>query len=419
MKTSSIRVITSLKRTFPALNYRNFRYFWFGQCISLIGTWMQITAQQWLVYTLTKSALLLGLLGVAQFGPVLFLSFFAGVYVDRYTKKNLLILTQTIQMIQALVLAILVFSGHIVYWEILVLAILLGLANTLDIPARQSFIPELVNRKDLRSAIGLNMVVFNSARIVGPALSALLMAQFGIGFLFLLNGISFIPVIIYLYRINTKSTVTNKVKKKVLTEIREGLNYIRHSSVMFSTILTMLVLSTFIINFNVILPIYVAETLDQGISEYGFLMSASGTGSLIAALLVASKAMGNPKIQMLFGSAFIASMLLVLLNFIHSLSLAIVLLVIIGFFTLIFMNTANTTLQLNSNDEFRGRVMSVYAFAFAGTTPIGNIFAGSITDSLGPGMGFLICGVLSGFFILLIVINFLYKKHKQHSTTEK
>ena len=167
---SSSKVITSLTRTFPALKYRNFRYFWFGQCISLVGTWMQITAQQWLVYTLTKSALLLGLLGVAQFGPVMCLSLFAGVYVDRYPKKQLLILTQVAQMIQALVLALLVWSEHIVYWEILVLATLLGLSNTLDIPTRQSFIPDLVDRKDLRSAIGLNMAIFNSARIIGPAL---------------------------------------------------------------------------------------------------------------------------------------------------------------------------------------------------------------------------------------------------------
>ena len=152
---SSTLVITGLKRTFPALKYRNFRYFWFGQCISLIGTWMQITAQQWLVYTLTKSALLLGLLGVAQFGPVMCLSFFAGVLVDRYPKKRILIFTQTAQMIQALILALLIWYGHIVYWEVLVLAVLLGLSNTLDIPARQSFVLDLVERKDLTSAIGL------------------------------------------------------------------------------------------------------------------------------------------------------------------------------------------------------------------------------------------------------------------------
>ena len=410
---SSTLVITGLKRTFPALKYRNFRYFWFGQCISLIGTWMQITAQQWLVYTLTKSALLLGLLGVAQFGPVMCLSFFAGVLVDRYPKKRILIFTQTAQMIQALILALLIWYGHIVYWEVLVLAVLLGLSNTLDIPARQSFVLDLVERKDLTSAIGLNSVIFNTARIVGPALSAILMARFGAGLLFLLNGISFVPVIIFLYLINTKSAVIKKVEKKVLTEIREGLNYIRHSSVMLSALLSVLVLSTFVMNFNVIIPLYAAEVLKKGEREYGLLMSASGVGSLIGALLAASKAMGNPKIQILFGSAFIASMLLVSLNFIHSLLLAVGMLTIIGFFTIIFMNTANLTLQLNSSNEFRGRVMSVYSFAFAGVTPIGNIFAGSITEKLGSGMGFLICGILSGFFIVLTAITFLLKRRVQ------
>ena len=416
MKISSPLVISGLKRAFPALKYRDFRYFWFGQCLSLIGTWMQITAQQWLVYTLTKSALLLGLLGVAQFGPVMCLSFFAGVFVDRYPKKQILIFTQTIQMIQALVLALLIWFGQIAYWQVLILAVFLGLSNTLDIPARQSFVPDLVKREDLRSAIGLNMVVFNTARIVGPALSALLMARFGAGLLFFLNGISFVPVIIFLCLITTKSAVIKKVEKKILTEVMEGLNYIRHSSAMLSAVLSVLVLSIFVMNFNVIIPLYSAEVLKQGVSGYGLLMSASGVGSLIGALLAASKVMGNPKIRILFGSAFIASTLLVLLNFIHSLLLAFGMLTIIGFFTIIFMNTANLTLQLNSSDEFRGRVMSVYSFAFAGATPIGNIFAGSITEKLGSGMGFLICGVLSGFFIGLIAIIFSFKGRVQKTT---
>ena len=409
---SSTLVITRLKQTFPALKYRNFRYFWFGQCISLIGTWMQLTAQQWLVYTMTKSALLLGFLGVAQFGPVMCLSLFAGVIVDKYPKKWIIIFTQTTSMIQALVLGVLVWSGHIVYWEILVLASLLGLANTLDMPARQSFMPELVERKDLRSAIGLNMAVFNSARIIGPAFSALLMARFGAGLLFLLNGISFMPVISFLYRINSNFVVIKRVEKKVLTEILEGLNHIRQSTIMLSTVFSMLAFSTFVMSYNIIIPLYAAEVLKQGVRGYGLLLSASGVGSLVAALLIASKGNGKPKFQMLFASALIASTLLVMLNFIHSLVLAVGLLTIFGFFTLIFMNTANFTLQLNSSDQYRGRVMSIYALAFMGTTPIGNIFAGIITEKFGSSMGFLICGVLTGFFIILIAISFVLMKRR-------
>ena len=409
---NSTIVISRLKETFPALKYRDFRYFWFGQCISLIGTWMQLTAQQWLVYTMTKSALLLGFLGVAQFGPVMFLSLFAGVFVDKYSKKLIIIFTQTTSMIQALVFAVLVWSGHIVYWEILVLASLLGLANTLDMPARQSFMPELVDRKDLRSAIGLNMAVFNSARIIGPAFSALLMARFGAGLLFFLNGMSFIPVIFFLYRINSNFTVIKRVKKKVLAEILEGLNHIRQSAVMLSTVFSLLAFSTFVMSYNIIIPLYAAEVLNQGVRGYGLLLSASGVGSLLAALLIASRGNGIPKIQMLFASALIASTLLVMLNFIHSLGLAIGLLTIFGFFTLTFMNTANFSLQVNSSDEYRGRVMSVYAFSFMGTTPMGNVFAGIITERFGSGMGFLICGVLTGLFIILIAISFVLMKRR-------
>lgn len=409
-------VITSLKNSFPALKDRNFRYFWLGQCISLIGTWMQITALQWLVYTTTNSALLLGFLGVAQFGPVMVFSLFAGVFVDRYPKKKILIFTQAALMFQALVLALFVFSGHIVYWEILVLAIFSGFVSTLDMPARQSFIPDLVEKKHLGSAIGLNMAVFNSARIIGPALSALLMARFGPGLLFFLNGISFIPVIIYLYRINIVSNITKEVHKNVFSEISAGLNHICQSPTMLNTIFMVLALGTFIMNFNVMIPSYAVEFLNQGVSGYGLLLSALGAGSLIGSLLIASKGKEETKMQRLFASAFLASFLFVVLNFIHSLLLAAGILVITGFSTLVFMSTANITLQLNSSDAFRGRVMSVYSFAFLGTTPIGNLFAGSVTQTYGPGLGFLLCGVITGVLIILIGINYRIKKRSASKT---
>jgi len=372
---------------------------------------MQVTAQLWLVYTMTKSAFLLGLLGVAQFGPVMCLSLFAGVVVDRYPKKSILLFTQSFLMLQAFALALLVWSGHIVYWEVLMFAALLGLLNTLDLPTRQSFVPDLVDRKDIRSAIGLNSTIVNIARMIGPALSAVLMARYGAGPLFFLNGLSFIPVIIGLNLINTKSVVIKKVEKKVLDEILEGLNYIRHSSILLVAVLSMLAVGTFIMNFNVIIPLYATEVLKQNVHGFGLLLSASGAGSLVGALLVASKVKGNPRLRTLVGSGFSVSVLLVLLNYIHSFPLAVGMFAIIGFINIIFIVTVNSTIQLNSSDQFRGRVMSVYSFAFAGTTPIGNLFAGSLTERLGPGMGFLLCGVVSGVFILLITYNIFSKKH--------
>ncbi|EGW37734.1 MFS transporter [Desulfosporosinus sp. OT] len=404
-------IIAKLKETYPALTQRNFRYYWFGQCISMIGTWIQATAQQWLVYTLTKSALLLGLLGVAQFGPVMCLSLFAGVFIDRYPKKNLIILTQISLMLQAFILAFLVWSGHVTYWNVLILAVLLGLVNTLDQPTRQSFIPELVERKDLRSAIGLNSAIFNVARMIGPAIAAVLMDEYGAGPLFFLNGISFIPVIFGLYSIKTKPHATIKIQKKIFAEIFEGLKYIKQSPPLLSAVLCTLAVGTFVMNFNIIIPLYASEVLNQGVKGYGFLLSATGAGSFVGALLVASWAKGNPKMSLLFGSAFIVSALLVVVEPIHSLSLAAITFTIIGFFNILFMTTANSTLQINSSEQFRGRVMSVYSFAFLGSTPIGNLFAGSIMEKLGAGMGISICGAVSGLLIVLIIITTVAKKH--------
>ena len=410
-------MISKLKETYPALTQRNFRYYWFGQCISLIGTWMQATAQQWLVYSLTKSALLLGLLGIAQYGPVMLLSLVAGVFVDRYPKKRLLIFTQVSLMLQAFALAFLVWTEQATYWHVLILAIFFGLANTLDQPVRQAFLPELVERKHLRSAIGLNSAVFNVARMIGPALASLLMVKYGAGPLFFINGVSFIPVIIGIYLINAKPFENKNIQKKVFAEIIEGLIYIKQSSTLFSVILSMLAVGTFVINFNIITPLYADEVLNAGINGYGILSSATGAGSLVGALLMASWSKGTPKLSFLFGSGFIVSALLILLEPIHTLVLAVVIFAAIGFFNILFLTTANSMIQLNTSDQFRGRVMSVYSFAFLGTTPIGNLFAGTVMEKLGASAGISICGAMSTLLIALIIINTMNKKHISQPTS--
>ncbi|MDA8440759.1 MAG: MFS transporter [Peptococcaceae bacterium] len=398
--------------TFPALKHRNFRLFWFGQVISLVGTWMQVTALQWLVYTLTKSALLLGLLGAAQFGPVMLFSLFAGVFVDRYPKKQMLIFTQSALMAQALILAAFVWFGHVVYWQVLILAIIMGMVNTLDLPARQSYMPDLVGRQDIRSAIGLNSAIVNVARMIGPAISALLIARYNPGLLFFLNGISFIPVIIGLYFIDVNPIPTKLKDRRVLGDVAAGLKYIRKSPVLLGAVLAMLAVGTFVMNFNVIIPIFATQVLHQGVQGYGLLMSASGAGSLVGAILVASAAKGNPRLQLLFGSGIAVSALLLVLYFIHALPFAIATFVVVGFFNIVFITTVNSAIQLNSSNEFRGRVMSVYSFAFAGTTPIGNLFAGSVTQSFGAGIGFMLCGLIS-LALLGGIIGFLFKERNK------
>jgi len=393
---------TRLSRTFPALTHKDFRYFWFGQCISLTGTWLQTTAQQWLVYAITKSAFLLGILGVVQFGPMLIFSLFAGVLADRYPKKSILLFTQTALMIQSLLMAALIWSGQIYYWQILILAAVLGLANTLDMPTRQSFFIEIVGREDLTNAIALNSSAVNLARIIGPAAAAMLMAGVGAGFCFLLNGISFIPVLIILSLIRPQTIVIARNSDKMIRSIIDGLKYINKKPVLTSAILAVLAVATFTMNTNVLLPVFSDQVLHQGVNGYGFLLSVMGIGSLGGALFIASMRK-EPKQRTIFTCSLLISGLMIAVCLIHSFLLAVIAITALGFFNIVFLNTVNSTLQLNSSNDYRGRTMSVYILAFVGTTPIGNFFAGSLTQRFGPSISFLMCGVLSASMILVII----------------
>ena len=406
-------LMEKLGESFPALTHKNYRYFWFGQCISLIGTWMQRTAQQWLVYTITKSAFSLGILGVAQFGPMLIFSLFAGVLADRYPKKSMLLFTQSALMILAFILAILVWSGHIYYWQVLILAAALGLVNTLDMPTRQSFVVELVGRKDLTNAIALNSSIVNLARIIGPAIAALLMTGVGAGFCFFLNGISFIPVLIGLSLIHPQTITVAKRTGNMIKSIGDGLRYIFKKPVLACAVLTVLDVGTFTMNTNVLFPVFADQVLHKGVNGYSFLLSAMGIGSLVGALLIATKVRTEPNRRTMFASSLIIAALLVMVFFIHSSFLAAVAIAGIGFFNIMFMNTVNSTLQLNSSDEYRGRTMSVYSLALGGTTPIGNLFAGGFTQKFGPSVGFLMCGAITGILIFAIIGRTWFVERKQ------
>ncbi len=243
---------------FPALKHRNFRLFWFGQMISLIGTWMQNIGQDWLVLKLTNSAFLLGVVSALQFLPMLFLSLFAGVVIDRLPKRKILIFTQTSLMVTALALATLTALNAINYWEILVLATIVGFINTIDNPARQSFIIDLVGKEDLMNAISLNSSIFNAARIIGPGIAGVLIGLLGYALCFYLNALSFIAVITGLILIDVKMNKSRAMLKKedVIADIKEGLLYIKNTPIIFATILMMAVLSTFAINFNVLVPVF-------------------------------------------------------------------------------------------------------------------------------------------------------------------
>jgi Arabinose efflux permease len=390
-----------LSRSFPALTHTNFRIYWLGQCVSLIGTWMQNIGQTWLVYSLTGSPLLLGILGAVQFLPLTIFSLFAGVIIDKFPKKKILLITQFLSMILAFSLSALVFTHTVQYIFVLILALILGFTNTIDMPTRQAFTIEMAGKEDLMNAIALNSATFNLARIIGPAIGAMVMASFGAGWCFFFNGLSFLAVLMSLLKIKVDPYVRSEISNNVLKEIKDGLKYIANEPLLLQTTLMVLIIGVFVFNYNVLIPVFSKDILHQGEKVYGLLMSALGLGSLIGALMVSIKSKTGPKIQVLVGSAVIVSIMLILISFTRIYYYSAVLLVITGIFNIWFSTTANSTLQIYSKDEYRGRVMSVYALVFAGATPLGNLFAGVTTDGYGANISFLLSGVIT---ILLVVI---------------
>jgi MFS family permease len=393
---------------FSALKHKNYRYFWVSMCISLIGTWMQNIAQPWLAYTLTGSPFLLSLVGALQFTPMLLFSLFAGVIVDRFPKKNILFFTQSASLLITLALAILVWSGHVRYWHILVLATSLGMVNTLDMPTRQSFVIELVGKEDLMNAIALNSSVFNMARVIGPALAGIVMGTMGIASCFYLNSISFAAVIIGLFFIHPMSVQGMRQKKgEILSDILDGLKYIAHHKNLSGTIQTVAVVGIFASNFNVLVPVFAKEILGQQETGFGFLMSLAGLGSFAGAMLIATMSKFGPQKFVLNIVPLFIALLLILTGFTNIYILTGLCLAASGLCFVAFIASANSSLQLNATDEYRGRVISVYMLVFGGSVPIGNIYSGVISDRFGPRAGFIACG---GIIFIMMGIKYFYRR---------
>lgn len=370
---------------------------------------MQSIGQSWLVLSITNSPFLLGVLGTVQFMPITVFSLFAGVVVDKFSKKKLLIFTQGSSMVLALILSILVFTNNIKYEYILILAFLLGCINCIDMPTRQSFTVEIAGKEDLMNAIALNSATFNLARILGPSIGAIVMAYFGAAWCFLFNGLSYIAVLYGLYNIKVNSYVRKERKESnVIREIRNGLKYVKNSSVLLETILLVLVIGIFGFNYNVLVPSFTKLVLQQNEKTYGILMSFLGVGSLVGAIAVSMKSKKGPNKKVLTISSIFIALMLILNGLNSNLIITGVLLAITGVYNILFSTTANSTLQLNSKDEYRGRVMSIYSLVFAGSAPIGNLFTGWACDNIGPSGGFWISGVL--VLILIIVIKILFSK---------
>ena len=375
-----------------ALNHRDYRLFFSGQLISLIGTWMQRVAQSWLVLELTNSAFKLGLVSALQSAPMLCLAFVAGAIADRLPKRRVLIGTQTALMGQAFVLAVLVWSGYAQYWHVALLATCYGLANTLDMPTRQSFVVEMASKEDLPSAIALNSAMVSGARMVGPAVAGLLVDRYGVASAFALNGLSFVAVIVALAAMQADGLPGPAQGTTVREDILAGLRYAARTPLVALTLGLLSIVGLFVINHNVLVPLLARHVLHEGAHGFGLLMAAVGTGAIAGALAVAAWGKSRPPLALLLGTAGAAAGLTILLAEVRNFWAAMLVLTLVGFSQIVFLASCNTTLQLVVPDRMRGRIMSLYAFVWVGVTPLGSLFVGTIADWFGVAAAYAIGG---------------------------
>jgi MFS family permease len=383
----------SMPRLFRALTHRNFRLFFLGQGISLIGTWMQQVALAWLVFELTGSPFWLGLVGFAGQLPTFFLAPVAGVLIDRTERHRLLLFTQTLAMSQALVVAVLALSGAITVWEILPLSMFLGLVNAFDMPGRQAFLTDLVGRGgDLGNAIALNSSLVNGARLVGPALAALLLARAGPAACFVVNAASYVAVLAALLAMRDVPRRSGRPAAPLAQGLGEGFRYAFGFPPIRALLLLLALISLAGMPFTVLLPVFATRVLHGGAETLGLLSAASGAGALCAALMLASRRSVLGLGRWIAIAPAISGLGLIGFGFSTSLWLSMLLLAIVGFAMMAHMAASNTILQTIVEEDKRGRVMSLYTMAFFGTMPLGSLLAGTLADHLGAPMTVLVCG---------------------------
>lgn len=371
-------------RTLRALRHRNFQLFFAGQLISLIGTWMQSVAQSWLVYRISGSSALLGLVAFAGQIPILLMSPIAGYAADRMSRHRMVIATQTSSMILALILAFLTLTNRIRIWEIFVLATLLGVVNAFDIPARQSFFVEMVGRDDLMNAIALNSSMFNSARIVGPAIAGILVAKIGEGWCFFANGISYIAVIVGLLFMRVEPFRAKPATASAWQTIHEGFRYVHETAPIRAIIGLLAIVSVAGIPYTVLMPVFADRILHGDAQTLGILMGATGVGALSGALILASRTALRGYTIFIAAASALFAFSLAGFSLSNSLWLSLVMLFLAGFAVMTQSGASNTLIQSIVPDHLRGRVMSVYSMMYIGIGPIGSAIAGFAAESFGP-----------------------------------
>jgi MFS family permease len=382
---------SGIRRTFSSLSIYNFRLFFIGQGISVCGTWMQTVSLSLLVLKLTGSGAQLGLVVAAQYLPLLLFGAYGGVIADRFNKRHVLYVTQSMQGILALTLGLLVVSNTVQLWMVYVVAVGLGLATFVDNPSRQTFIIEMVGSDRLKNAVTLNSTMVNGARIIGPSIAAALIATVGIGFCFLINAASYIAVLVALFAMHSSELFPAALAKREPGQIRAGLRYAWNTPALKSTLLMMLIVGTFTYEFPVILPLFATRTLHGNATTYSLMTAAMGVGAVGGGLYSAGRDVAKQK--QLVGVAVLFGISLLLTAIAPNLPVALLVLVVVGGLSVLFISLGNTTLQLTSAANMRGRVMALWAIAFVGTTPIGGPIIGTIADLSNPRVGLLVGGV--------------------------
>jgi len=373
-----------LRTSFRALQHRNYRLYWTGQLVSLIGTWMQSVAQGWLMHRLTSSAFMLGLLGFCQFLPVLLFSLWAGVIVDSIDKRKLLLITQSALLVQAALLATAVSTGIVQPWMVLALAFVFGTINAIDLPARQSFVVDLAGKEDLQNAIALNSGAFNTARIIGPAIAGILLATIGEAGCFWLNAVSYIAVIWSIGRMDLPARVGKRFElERALENMKEGVRYAWSTRPLRNLLLLLGITAGLGFQYMILLPVYVRDIQKADAKVYGLLVSAFGLGSLVSAAWMTRKQDRWHLRRNIFIGLLVAAIGMGGFAWSRTLSLSLAMGFLAGFGLILYIATTNTLIQTTTEDRYRGRVMSLYTLMFVGTAPIGALICGSIAQRFG------------------------------------
>jgi len=405
-RKSQITKEISWRKTFTALKYPNYRLWFWGQMMSMFGTWMQSTAQGFLVFQLTRSPAFLGYVGFAAGIPALLFTMYGGVIADRFHRRDVLVATQSVMMVLAFVQAVLTFMCIIQPWHIISLAFLLGIANAFDSPARQAFVLEMIDdRKDLVNAIALNATMFNSASALGPAIAGVTYALVGPAWCFVINGVSFICVIIALRKMRFKYTVKSMERQSVIKELKTGIDYVlKKEKLIFIIILNISLTGLFGLSFATLFPAWAVNILHGGPATNGLLQSARGAGALVGALTIATLSYLKIKGKILTLGSFAFPVLLFIFLFVRWLPLSLFILFLIGIFSLMILNTSNQLVQTLVDDALRGRVMAIYSITFSGFMPIGALIIGSFAEHFGEPTAVFINSVIMLFAAVALYV---------------